>query len=260
MRLFAIKIPDTPLDPAAFDKLATLVEPSARERLKRFRLPEDALRSLVARLTVTWYLHTQGLLALGQLPVFGRKGKGKPTLSVPTLQPRLEFNNTHEGSYILFATLVSSSPLACVGIDIMLHPEDPFPTQEGISEQLTLLERQSLAIPLTPRERSQRLTKLWSVKESYTKAIGEGITFGLERIEVELEGPGEGKVKTVRVDGKDVGERGWEWRQNDLGEDYGYAVWWRGDDAEDTGEAQMEHVSWEEFSGPLLDLADKLAQ
>ncbi|WVQ75562.1 hypothetical protein IAR50_005189 [Cryptococcus sp. DSM 104548] len=260
MRLFAIRIPETPLDATTFDKLASLIEGQGRERLKRFRLPDDALRSLVARLTVTWYLHIRGLLPSGQLPTFGRKAKGKPNLSTPALEPRLEFNNTHEGSYILFAALFSSSPLACVGIDIMQHPEDPFPTQEGISEQLTLLERRSLVISLTPRERSQRLTRLWSVKESYTKAIGEGITFGLERIEVELEGPGEGKVKTVKVDGKSADGRGWEWRQDDLGDDYGYALWWRGDDAEDEGEPRMEHVSWEDFSGPLLDLANKLAE
>lgn len=89
----------------------------------------------------------------------------------------------------------------------MKHPNDPFPTQEGISDQLTLLEKQSLAMPLSLRDRSLRLTKLWSVKEAYTKAIGEGITFGLERIEVELSASA-GKVERVKVDGRDVDERG----------------------------------------------------
>ncbi|WVQ78969.1 hypothetical protein IAT38_001061 [Cryptococcus sp. DSM 104549] len=263
MRLFAIRIPDELVDAEVLDRLATLIEPQGRDRLKRFRLHEDALRSLVARLTVTWYLYTNSLLTPGELPSFGRKGKGKPTLSNPDLSPRLEFNNTHEGSYILFTTLRSHSPLACVGIDIMLHPSDPFPTQEGISEQLTLLEKRSLAIPLTRKERSRRLTRIWSLKESYTKAVGEGITFGLERIEVELEGPGEGKVKAVKVDGKSLDDRGWEWRVGDVGEDYGWAVWWRGDDAEQQNgsiELAVEHVSWEEFAQPLLELAGSLTE
>ncbi|KAL0247056.1 hypothetical protein I308_104090 [Cryptococcus tetragattii IND107] len=253
IRLFAIKIPSEPVDKETFDKLAGLVDSPARERLARFRLPDDALRSLVARLTVTWYLYTNGLLSPGELPTFGRKAKGKPTLSTPKLEPRLEFNNTHEGSYILLTALRSHSPLACVGIDIMKHPDDPFPTQEGISDQLTLLEKRSLAMPLSARDRSLRLTKLWSVKEAYTKAIGEGITFGLERIEVELSA-GAGKVERVKVDGKDVDERGWEWRVGDIGDDYGWAAWWRGDDVE--RELVIDHISWEDFARPLLVLAE----
>lgn len=135
----------------------------------------------------------------------------------------------------------------------MKHPDDPFPTQEGISDQLTLLEKRSLAMPLSARDRSLRLTKLWSVKEAYTKAIGEGVTFGLERIEVELL-EGADKVERVKVDGRDVDERGWEWRVGDIGEDYGWAVWWRGDDVE--RELVIDHISWEDFARPLLVLAE----
>uniref|UniRef100_A0A1A5ZX80 holo-[acyl-carrier-protein] synthase n=1 Tax=Kwoniella dejecticola CBS 10117 TaxID=1296121 RepID=A0A1A5ZX80_9TREE len=265
-----------------FDRLATLIEPAGRERIKRFRLPDDALRSLVARLSMTWFLHTNGLLVGDQLPTFGRKGKGKPTLATPPLDPPMEFNNTHESSFILFAVLRSHSPLACVGIDIMAPVSDPKETQEGISYQLTLQEKLSMSVPMSDEERNDKLMKLWTLKEGYTKAVGEGITFGMERIEVILDK--EGKTDRVKIDGKDSSEIGWEWRQgivaeddegrNEVGEGQAeegevpwqkqkqkqkcvYALWWRGEDAYPHEDASMRYIPWAEFEGPLLELISR---
>ncbi|WVW86881.1 hypothetical protein I302_108936 [Kwoniella bestiolae CBS 10118] len=261
MKIYAIEIPTQSIPEGTFNKLLLLMEPQGRDRIKRFRLWDDSLRSLVARLSMTWYLHTSGLLVNDELPTFGRKGKGKPILSTPIPHPPLEFNNTHESHFILLSILRSHSPLACVGIDIMSPGPDPLETQEGISYQLTTREKLSLAGKMTDEERNKRLMNLWTLKEGYTKAVGEGITFGLERIEVILDDYGD--VQGVKIDGKDSEEIGWEYRLGWVGE-CRWAVWWRGDDAEDglqsggQGEGGVVHVGWEEFEKPLLDLVDKL--
>ncbi|WVQ95818.1 hypothetical protein IAU59_002917 [Kwoniella sp. CBS 9459] len=305
--LYAIRIPDEPLPQAKFDQLALLTDEAGRQRLKRFRLWEDALRSLVTRLTVIWYLHNEDLLAEGQLPTFGRKGKGKPTLATPILSPPLEFNNTHEGQYVLFTTLrpdpTSYSATTCIGVDVMMPPLKPGEAQEiqeGISDQLTLREKLFLAgLPASSRGsvpgvngdvgdelRAWALTYMWALKEGYTKAVGEGITFGMERIEVELDlikqgediipdnidnndrekeaqagtAPERLRVKGVQVDGKEVSERGWEYRVGQI-DGHGYAVWWRGDESDlaeeedsDSDSLRIESVSWNDFEGPLLQL------
>ncbi|OCF61826.1 4'-phosphopantetheinyl transferase [Kwoniella mangroviensis CBS 10435] len=255
MKIYAIKIPDQPIPNETFDKLLLLMEPQGRERVKRFRLWDDALRSLVARLTMTWYLTVKRLLVDDKLPTFGRKGKGKPTLASPTLNPPLEFNNTHESSYILFAVLRSPLPLACVGIDIMSPVSDPVDTQEGIFDQLTLMEKLSLAGKMSDQERNKRLMNLWTLKEGYTKAVGEGITFGLERIEVILDDQGD--VQCVKVDGKDSEDIGWNYKLGNV-EGNRWAVWWRGDDTEEEGGVKFVDVRWEEFEKPLVDLVVKL--
>ncbi|OCF42615.1 4'-phosphopantetheinyl transferase [Kwoniella heveanensis CBS 569] len=311
--LYAIRIPDDPLPEATFNRLALLTDEAGRQRLKRFRLWEDALRSLVTRLTVIWYLNTKGLLPDGQLPTFGRKGKGKPTLATPTLSPPLEFNNTHEGRYVLFTTLrpdpASYSATNCIGVDVMIPPLKPGEAseiQEGISDQLTLREKQFLSgLPAASSSsfsinppgsargsgdgdgdelRAWALTYMWALKEGYTKAVGEGITFGMERIEVDLgleadvgceigrdcvsDGQSDPHrsalqrlhVKSVIVDGKEVSERGWEYRVGQI-DGHGYAVWWRGDEPLETARDQdevdslsIENVSWDQFEGPLLQL------
>ncbi|WWC73650.1 uncharacterized protein I206_107622 [Kwoniella pini CBS 10737] len=259
MRLFAIKIPDQPIPQETFDKLALLIEPQGRERIKRFRLPEDALRSLVARLTMTWYLYINNLLINNELPTFGRKGKGKPILETPKLYPPLEFNNTHESSYILFCLLRSNSPLSCIGIDIMSPVLNPLETQEGISLQLTIKEKLSLNLNLNDIQRNEILMKFWTLKESFTKAIGEGITFGLERIEVLLKNNNNNEIEKVKIDGKDSNEIGWQWKQDKIGkENCIYSIWWRGEDFYPDEDCSMQNVNWEEFEKPLLELVDKL--
>ncbi|WWC92849.1 uncharacterized protein L201_007810 [Kwoniella dendrophila CBS 6074] len=259
MKLYAIKIPDQPIDEDVFDKLLLLMEPQGRDRIKRFRLPEDALRSLVARLTMTWYLYIHGLLVNNELPTFGRKGKGKPILSTPKLNPPLEFNNTHESSFILFTILRTNSPLGCIGIDIMSPVLNPLETQQGISLQLTLKEKLSLSGKMiNDKERNLKLMKIWTLKESFTKAIGEGITFGLERIEVLLNDKNE--IEKVNIDGKNSRDIGWIYEQGQI-EDNIWALWYRGDDAEidkDGNELKMQNVSWYQFEKPLLELVDKL--
>ncbi|WWD20337.1 hypothetical protein CI109_104813 [Kwoniella shandongensis] len=288
MRLFAIRIPDDLVPDETFDKLATLIEQPGRDRLRRYRLPEDSLRALVARLTVTWYLYINKLLQPGELPTFGRKGKGKPTLTTPHLSPPLEFNNTHESSYILFTTLSSPSPLSSVGIDIMLQPRpsEVYDIQEGITDQLTLLERRSLAVPMRGEGRARRISLMWALKEGFTKAVGEGITFGMERIEVHLneerkaengvpqvgvKGGGEDqeqeiKVDKVLIDGKDANQIGWEWKIGEIDnvrkgekERYSWAVWWRGEVVELSQRSlELEHVPWDNFVAPLLELAEDM--
>lgn len=66
----------------------------------------------------------------------------------------------------------------------MTHPTDPTELQDAIEDQLTLDERRQLLGKLSSEDRAKMLTVFWTVKEGYTKAIGEGIVFGLERIHV----------------------------------------------------------------------------
>lgn len=154
-----------------------------------------------------------------------------------------------------------------VGADVMVLPDDPVDLQGGIYEQLTSLERQHLAIPLPARERARRLTTLWTIKEGYTKAIGTGIGFGLERIEVDL-GPS-GGVQGVNVDGRLVALDGWRVKsglmprhgqsgatdgvQEGVGEgavsveeEVGWALIWKGDEAE-VWDGEMTIVEWDEL-------------
>lgn len=64
-----------------------------------------------------------------------------------------------------------------------------------------------MTLSCSPKERAERLARLWVVKEAYVKAIGEGIVFGLQRIDVNL--AHDGTLVKVTVDGKTLDETGW---------------------------------------------------
>lgn len=92
--------------------------------------------------------------------------------------------------------------------------------------------------------KAKLLTTLWTVKEGFTKATGDGISFGLDRIEVEL---GDGSVAGVKVDGRDVRDDGWSWVVGSIDSGaYGYAVIWRGED-DPTRSVEVERITWDDF-------------
>ena len=116
--------------------------------------------------------------------------------------------------------------------------------------QLLHSERQVLAVNLSKEERARRITTFWTFKEGYTKAIGEGIGFGLERIKVDMDD--DGQVQVVSVDGRDIKEDGWKWESGWIGANnkYGWVAIWRGDE-DSSGDVEL--ISWNCFAKPFLD-------
>lgn len=104
---------------------------------------------------------------------------------------------------------------------------------------MTTAERLALAVPLEQMQLRWILTTLWTLKEGYTKAIGEGVGFGLERINVVFDGL---EPARVEVDGRDIEDDGWRWRIGRIGQGVqtGYAVYWKRTDFEG-----IEVVTWE---------------
>jgi len=109
--------------------------------------------------------------------------------------------------------------------------------------QLSTLEKLHVAA-ISGRMKAKLLTTLWTIKEGFTKATGDGISFGLDRIEVEL---GDGSVSRVTVDGKDIRDNGWTWTVGSIdGGEYGYAVIWRGE-ANPAKSVEVEKIAWDDF-------------
>jgi 4'-phosphopantetheinyl transferase len=107
---------------------------------------------------------------------------------------------------------------------------------------MTTREKQSFAVPLSDTDRAERLSTLWCIKEAYVKAKGEGIGFGLERIEVTLSA--DGVVEDVSVDGRQVRETGWKVDVGTVGEVYRWACLWQ-EGAGDTG-LRVETITYKE--------------
>ena len=118
----------------------------------------------------------------------GRHSKGKP-FSLD--DPHLYFNNTNSGDYVMYAFTRSGE----IGIDLEHHRQ-----LDDLEEMIVKnsSEKEQEWIKKNPELKEERFFKLWTVKEAYVKAIGEGMRLPPEAMEFSIE---QKKFKLLSVKG-----------------------------------------------------------
>lgn len=118
----------------------------------------------------------------------GRHSKGKPFLLD---DPTLYFNISNSGGLAVYGFSRDGE----IGIDI--EHQRPLPDLDDmIAKNFTTNEIKF--INAKPSEKSERFFRFWTVKESYLKAIGEGMRLPPDCLEFSIEGS---KVKLLSVKG-----------------------------------------------------------
>ncbi len=119
---------------------------------------------------------------------FGREKKGKP-YSID--DPALHFNISNSGNICVFAFSRTSE----VGIDIEYLREladlDELIEKNFSAAEIGYINKKS-------DERSRRFFRLWTIKESYLKAIGEGMRLTPDSLEFSI---GSDSIKLLSVSG-----------------------------------------------------------
>ncbi|MEO8459185.1 MAG: 4'-phosphopantetheinyl transferase superfamily protein [Dokdonella sp.] len=132
--------------------------------------------SVAAHATLGWLLARYVGEDAGP-PAIARGPHGKPY--VPLL-PELEFNLSHSGR----CTLIALARGQAVGVDV--ERSDRCWSVDGIARRyFTASESRALA-QVGDGERANAFLSLWTCKEAVLKAIGSGISFGLDRVEFAL--------------------------------------------------------------------------
>jgi len=148
-------------------KMLEFVSEKKRTAMQRYRYPEDALRSLLGEVLARMAICSRLNVANEQLS-FGVNDFKKPLLLYPE---GYDFNISHAGQWVVCAL----SPFP-VGIDV----EYIKPINLEIAE--SVLDRQEyewfLHRPIP--EKLFSFYRLWTLKESYIKAIGKGLYIPLK--------------------------------------------------------------------------------
>lgn len=97
---------------------------------------------------------------------------GKPEL------PDIYFNLSHSHDYVVCA--ISDKPVGC---DI----EKVGKSREGVAERFFTEKERMYLSTFEEKDRLNEFYRIWTVKESYLKMTGEGLAFGLNRIECRFE-------------------------------------------------------------------------
>jgi len=185
-----------------FDRMYPYINSERREHINSSFHIEDALRSLagewLARLVLSEKLH----LNLFEIMIDYSKN-GKPIYNSPS---GLHINISHSGDWSVCA--VSALP---VGIDIeMMQPIDLSVAKDCFTEN----EFENLCRFADENQQLDYFYTIWTIKESYLKAIGSGLSKAPDSFGVEL------NDKQIRVIG-DV-EKGYSFNQYNL--DNGYKL------------------------------------
>lgn len=162
------------LEEEAFFLQIEKVSEDRRKKILRLKNEKVKLRSLAAGTLLQYALCEKTGLSYEAAKPFsvGCGENGKPYL---TEYPEVHFNLSHSGDYVCCA--VSDEP---VGVDLQRKAAG----QEGLAERFfTPAERRMLS-GCGELERRELFFRMWSIKESYLKLTGEGLSGGLSSFEI----------------------------------------------------------------------------
>jgi len=183
-----------------WDKKISSIQAEEQARVSKFIFEMDRKRALLGRLLIRRLVSS--VFGIEEFTL-GRTCNGKPELTCPA-QGALSFNISHHGNWVV----IVGDESACVGVDVMSY--DVPRGSKSIDDFFRMMNSS-----FTPREWAQikihekaemedlkRFYQLWSLKESYIKAIGVGIGFGLQRVSFTLDDKQLPCTALLHVDGE----------------------------------------------------------
>lgn len=175
--VFVMSVPAL-IEEATLHQLLRLLPPDRQDKINRFHHKADAYRSLLAEVLVRKIIGERTGLANSQI-LFRYSSYGKPELASDL---RLFFNISHSGQWIACAVHDAE-----VGIDVeQIKPIDLSVARRFFSaEEYEQLENEP------PEGRLKLFYDFWTLKESYVKLIGQGLSIPLDSFSVHKSDHGE---------------------------------------------------------------------
>lgn len=155
-----------------YQKLFRVISPEKKKKIQKFLNKEDALRCLLADAFTRYILINDFKINEGDI-VFEYNDYGKPSLKTNNT---IHFNASHSGEWIVGA--FCKSP---VGIDV----EKITPIDFGIAEHYFTKKESKKLIALPHSRQLSFFYELWTLKESFVKQQGNGLSIPLNSFTVE---------------------------------------------------------------------------
>ncbi|CAH1059013.1 4'-phosphopantetheinyl transferase family protein [Paenibacillus pseudetheri] len=182
-QLHAVSVTE-PLPEDIFERLLVYLDPQKQAKIRRYYHSADALRSMVAELLVRTMTCSGLSLLNGQLE-FQSNEWGKPY--VVGIE-HYHYNISHARDWVVCA--VDSEP---VGVDV----EYITPIDLTIAERFFSLNEADYLASLPTVEQIDRFFDFWTLKESYIKAQGKGLSCTLNAFSFRFEENSEIRLQTT---------------------------------------------------------------
>ncbi|MHC1778408.1 MAG: 4'-phosphopantetheinyl transferase superfamily protein [Lentimicrobium sp.] len=170
--LFAVSLIDESNFEACRPALLALTPEATREKVASFARSNDAQRSLLGEVLVRHLISEINGTKLPEHP-FTTGEKGKPA---PEGYQGIHFNISHSGRWVVVALSTD-----IVGVDVERMRKVP----EGVAHRFfSEAENKMLQNATDDDQKADIFFTLWTIKESFLKAIGKGLTKSLSSFTV----------------------------------------------------------------------------
>lgn len=189
------------------DKLLSILSSEERQRAAAFKKEKDFIRYTVGKLMTRNVI--AGMTNIRPEKIVFRTDKyDRPFLDYPDLDDS-DFNLSHSGDYVVLA--ISNTK---VGIDIeKIKPIDLSIANDCFHEiELEYLHN-------NPDKRLETFYKIWTLKESFIKAIGQGLSYPLKNFYFYVT-PNNARINVVN---SDYGKQ-WNFKMYNINDKYKLAV------------------------------------
>lgn len=192
MSRIAVSIADWNPSESEFDECIKLLdsEPLEQRKILSKTRKDDRIRSFVGRILIRFALSCHSGLNPSEMRL-SRSAAGKPFLIQDSDAPeRLGFNLSHEGDWVALAFSIGSEQIGCdlAKIEVLQTEEKGEQKNESIQKQLMFIQSFEKILTADEMKNLRFLQEiqcwadhiflfyaLWTVKEAFSKAIGQGL-------------------------------------------------------------------------------------
>ncbi|KAG2457010.1 L-aminoadipate-semialdehyde dehydrogenase-phosphopantetheinyl transferase isoform X4 [Polypterus senegalus] len=167
---------------------ARCVQREEKDRIGQFVFAKDSKSAMAGRLLIRKLITEKMNIPWNEIHL-ERTPKGKPVLAKPVLHnisQKYNFNISHQGDYVVLA----AEPGFQVGVDVMKTSRPGSTTTVDffkiMKRQFTDHEWKVIKSAGSELKQLDMFYRHWTLKESFIKAIGTGVSFNLQRIEFHL--------------------------------------------------------------------------
>lgn len=171
IQVYICKLPEEK-NTATLEKLLSNISKEKQERIKKFAQINDVYRTVIGELLLHFILYKQLGLRLKQIDV-DKNLYGKPFLCQ---YPSFHYNISHSGEWVVCATDNKK-----IGVDV--EKIQPFDLQIAKG---SFTKEEYCDLLNVERERNSAFYEMWTLKESYVKAQGRGLSIPLDSFNVKI--------------------------------------------------------------------------
>jgi 4'-phosphopantetheinyl transferase len=167
-----------------------LLSPDEKMRVERFYFEKDRNYFSVGRGLLRILIGHYLKIVPSQIDFF-YEDYGKPALKSVLQDKTFEFNLSHSQGLALYVFSWNRK----VGIDVEhIHP---MPDMDDFAERFFSPRESALINSLSGQQKEIVFFKLWTCKEAFLKANGNGLTLPINQVEISLEAEGSVRLETI---------------------------------------------------------------